>query len=643
MPGTNQYVSFAAALGANTLSNAAWQALTTVVNNGFVAGTASSTQANTLWRQTSTMAAAIGKFIAAAGFNATDDGNAVNLQTAFLLALRNTCLPLDGGTVNGDVNVNGSLVMTQSGSALLTVSSDSQPAYRLFNSTTVQSADFTILSSNLIIKTNSNFPMKLQVWGVDQIVLPGSKMGLFGSPVYQFDIKPLAGTDMSCVLRANAGLTAAWSLAGNGNNPFSTGFDLMQDSTSTAYLWQRANAALRIGTNNTEAIKISSSQVVSLQGYYPTGTYALSVGGLIAGKQGAAGAPGGLIGSNDATDVFVIDTDKHIHRYGIQWCPISTVAVGALAHLSGYGGVQFYSGSTVAGSFDSAQRWVLGGPVGSGFGNAKLTIRGEAGAPFAWADGPSGAAYMGFSHTAGASTFGYLGQESGIISGGSASKMTLRGEGGVSISIAGTKVAAYDSGSTTFFSNGASSNIVKALSTTGFAAYSLGRAAAEHYWGCAASSNDYTSGTVAGDMIALSGANAWIGSQGAFSVSLFTNSTARLKADASGNVWVRPDLGLNTNLTDLTTRSHGSSGFQKLPGGLILQWGVTSSISTQGTLGVTFPTSFPTACGVVMLSPSTDGGNTAESGATTAKSTSGFTVKTSGDNANSFYWMAIGW
>lgn len=43
--------------------------------------------------------------------------------------------------------------------------------------------------------------------------------------------------------------------------------------------------------------------------------------------------------------------------------------------------------------------------------------------------------------------------------------------------------------------------------------------------------------------------------------------------------------------------SKGANGWQKLPGGLVLQWGVnTASISSGGTVGVTFPTAFPNAC-----------------------------------------------
>lgn len=39
-----------------------------------------------------------------------------------------------------------------------------------------------------------------------------------------------------------------------------------------------------------------------------------------------------------------------------------------------------------------------------------------------------------------------------------------------------------------------------------------------------------------------------------------------------------------------------TSGYQKLPGGFIVQWGVTASLSSGTTNAVTFPLTFPNAC-----------------------------------------------
>lgn len=43
-------------------------------------------------------------------------------------------------------------------------------------------------------------------------------------------------------------------------------------------------------------------------------------------------------------------------------------------------------------------------------------------------------------------------------------------------------------------------------------------------------------------------------------------------------------------------RSVSTSGYQRLPFGLYVQWGVTGSTASGGTAAVTFPLEFPTAC-----------------------------------------------
>ncbi|UOF82051.1 putative tail fiber protein [Caudoviricetes sp.] len=43
-------------------------------------------------------------------------------------------------------------------------------------------------------------------------------------------------------------------------------------------------------------------------------------------------------------------------------------------------------------------------------------------------------------------------------------------------------------------------------------------------------------------------------------------------------------------------KSLATSGYQKLPGGLIIQWGVSGTITNGGTTTVTWPIAFTTAC-----------------------------------------------
>ncbi len=49
-----------------------------------------------------------------------------------------------------------------------------------------------------------------------------------------------------------------------------------------------------------------------------------------------------------------------------------------------------------------------------------------------------------------------------------------------------------------------------------------------------------------------------------------------------------PLVGFSNSLT--------TNGWQKLPGGLILQWGADTTVSTEGPVSISFPIAFPHAC-----------------------------------------------
>ena len=58
--------------------------------------------------------------------------------------------------------------------------------------------------------------------------------------------------------------TAGIDLAGDGATAGTDSYRLYQDSGKTAYVWNYANTPLRIGTNNTEAIRVDASQNVGI-------------------------------------------------------------------------------------------------------------------------------------------------------------------------------------------------------------------------------------------------------------------------------------------------------------------------------------------------------------------------------------------
>lgn len=101
---------------------------------------------------------------------------------------------------------------------------------------------------------------------------------------------------------------------------------------------------------------------------------------------------------------------------------------------------------------------------------------------------------------------------------------------------------------------------------------------------------------------------------------------------------------LGTEGTTAFSRSLAASGYQKLPSGLILQWG-TAVTPSNGTTTVGFNIAFPTAALIAM-------GNIPSSGFSTfsvnisAITTTQMNVRTTNNNAATeagFYWFAIGY
>lgn len=93
-------------------------------------------------------------------------------------------------------------------------------------------------------------------------------------------------------------------------------------------------------------------------------------------------------------------------------------------------------------------------------------------------------------------------------------------------------------------------------------------------------------------------------------------------------------------------QSMAVTGYQKLPGGLIIQWGLTSAIAQSGFNAVTFPVTFPTAVFRVVGSPIVSASNS------NVYSVGAYSITTSGFNASnnsgtsgvaSMAWIALGY
>ena len=104
---SNDFLPFAAAGGANVVTQAAYAALG-ALSTGYASGVANSAQLNKTWRQSSIMAAVLAQLIAdTTGANSTDDGTTAtllsNLKTALQLAGAKYGYATDTGVANAAV------------------------------------------------------------------------------------------------------------------------------------------------------------------------------------------------------------------------------------------------------------------------------------------------------------------------------------------------------------------------------------------------------------------------------------------------------------------------------------------------------------------------------------------------------------
>jgi hypothetical protein len=90
-------------------------------------------------------------------------------------------------------------------------------------------------------------------------------------------VAPAAG-NATLSLSTVAGASSFLSIAGNGNVAGTTSFDLLQDATNTAYMWNRANGSMSFGTNNAARMSITAAGVVNM-------TSALNVTGTVSAGQ----------------------------------------------------------------------------------------------------------------------------------------------------------------------------------------------------------------------------------------------------------------------------------------------------------------------------------------------------------------------
>jgi hypothetical protein len=88
-----------------------------------------------------------------------------------------------------------------------------------------------------------------------------------------------------------------------------------------------------------------------------------------------------------------------------------------------------------------------------------------------------------------------------------------------------------------------------------------------------------------------------------------------------------------------------ANGYQRLPGGVTLQWGVTASLNSGTSTAITFPLAFSTSCLAVFLTPKNNSAvatTATGQGGTGNYSVTGFDLYNRASVALTFNWFAIG-
>jgi len=123
--------------------------------------------------------------------------------------------------------------------------------------------------------------------------------------------------------------------------------------------------------------------------------------------------------------------------------------------------------------------------------------------------------------------------------------------------------------------------------------------------------------------------------------------SSTITGDISGNSGTVTNGVYTTNFTG-SNQSITANGWQKMPGGLIIQWGKVVAAAGNTTTAVTFPLAFPNAVFSVVstVEGDTNTGDTANLGAikTNAITTSTFNLVYSDDvTSTSIRWFAVGY
>jgi len=117
------------------------------------------------------------------------------------------------------------------------------------------------------------------------------------------------------------------------------------------------------------------------------------------------------------------------------------------------------------------------------------------------------------------------------------------------------------------------------------------------------------------------------------------NGTMAVAVSSGGGQWLVGGPGLMSQSGDFTS-SKGGNGYQKLPGGLILQWGVGAAVQSPGTNFVSWPVAFPTYFASMSIANANGAG---DSFSVSSPGLGGFNFQHSAAGSASSYFLALGW
>ena len=115
---------------------------------------------------------------------------------------------------------------------------------------------------------------------------------------------------------------------------------------------------------------------------------------------------------------------------------------------------------------------------------------------------------------------------------------------------------------------------------------------------------------------------------------------------SSTDAWFSLDGTGSLQYSDSFAKSLASSGYQKLPSGLIIQWGQSGPIASAGSIDITLPVAFPNGALSVSATRSTIYSQDTDNNTVSAEiTTTTLTLHRSSDSssAGSFYWTALGY